>query len=447
MTRPFEPSDTPAGGASGRRNERDAVDRRLSMRFLAESARDLNSSLKLEDVFKKIADRVSLFLDHHLFCIMLYDERAQLLEHSYSLRYGEHVEQDGGFPLGFGLSGSAALERRPIRVADVAKDPRYVRHRHAEVEIRSELVVPLINRGRLIGVLDIESKDADTFTEEDEQMVSALASHMAAALENARLYEEVLANQRRLEDELATARRIQKGLLPRRPPEIAGLQIGVAYEPARELGGDFYDFLPYGENRIGIAVGDVAGKATPAALYGSLTVGMMRGHALQRSSTPAEMLRYINEHLGLPSVDERYAVMIFGVYDVRSRSITLSNAGFPQPYLVRDGRVSRIHLSGKPLGVFADVEYREKWCALEDGDVLAFCSDGLADCEDRGGEPFGDAGIARTLESCSSGTASEITRILMRATDAHAGPAEEAVDDRTLVVLKVAPGERRPASD
>ncbi|MCP4574142.1 MAG: hypothetical protein GY838_17410 [bacterium] len=122
--------------------------------FLAEAAADLNSSLDLDRVFQKIARRVSELVDSHLFCVMLWNERKQVLAHSYSLKSGRHVVQEGEFALGEGLTGTAALERRPVRV----------------------------------GVLDLESLEPDSFTAEHERLLTALASHVATALENARLY-------------------------------------------------------------------------------------------------------------------------------------------------------------------------------------------------------------------------------------------------------------------
>ena len=196
--------------------------------------------------------------------------------------------------MNYGIGGTCAARRRPIRVPDVELDPRYVRHRHPEVEIRSELAVPLVVNDRLIGVIDLESTVLDAFSEEHEQMLLALAAHAATALENARLHSEVLDHERRLEDDLAMARLIQRGLLPRRPPRIAGLEIGLAYAPAMVLGGDIYDFVHSGNGQLAVAVGDVAGKATPAALYGSLAVGILRGNSVGTRLEPVSLVRHLN---------------------------------------------------------------------------------------------------------------------------------------------------------
>ena len=409
-----------------------------SMQFLAESARDLTSTLKLEEVFRKIAGRVTHVVDHHLFCVLLWNEDTQLLEHTYSLRYGEHHPIAGGFPIGYGISGAAAELGRPIRVPNVLLDPRYVRYRHPEVEIHSELAIPLIIKERLVGVLDIESVEFDTFTEEHEQMLSALASQMATAIDNARLYENVRRNERRLEEDLATARRIQAGLLPPKAPRVKGLDVGTAYAPAMELAGDFYDLFRYGDGCLAVAAGDVSGKATPAALFGSLTVGIMRGHVLEKYWSPAALLENINEQLLIPAVEDRFVAMVFAIFDGRDRSLVISNAGFPLPYMVRGGRIDTIEVQGQPLGIFPDQNYNDRRIKLERGDVVAFCSDGLVDCENDKGEHFGIPRFEEVLLGAAEKPAQAIADALLEATNTFAAGNTHITDDRTVVVVKLA---------
>jgi sigma-B regulation protein RsbU (phosphoserine phosphatase) len=185
------------GPARDRRRGTAPTDSEL-LQFLVESTGDLNSSLELATVFRKVAERVRSVVDCHLFCVMLWNQRSRLLEHSFSLCEGEPISQVGGFPLGTGISGRAAKLRRPVRVNDVLEDPDYVRYRNPEVAIRSELAVPLVVKDRLIGVIDLESTEPGAFTGQHEQILVALASHVATALENARLYERVRAGERRL---------------------------------------------------------------------------------------------------------------------------------------------------------------------------------------------------------------------------------------------------------
>jgi serine phosphatase RsbU (regulator of sigma subunit)/SAM-dependent methyltransferase len=407
--------------------------------FLMATAEDLNSTLELPEVFRRVARRVKALIDCHLFCVLLWDERTELLEHSYSLRFDSHVElrDAGGFPLGFGIGGSAAKLRKPVCVPNVLEDPRYVRYRHQEVEIHSELAVPLIVKDRLVGVIDLESMEYGAFTKEHEQLLVALASHIAIAVENARLYATMRKHELRLEHDLSSAREIQKALLPPPCQAIPGLDVGTAYVPALELGGDFYDVLACPGDRWAFAVGDVAGKATAAALYGSMAVGIMRGNVIELASTPGEMLGYLNEQLCRPNIEDRFIAMAFCLYDSAERRLTFGNGGFPQPWLVRDGVVDVVDVRGLALGIEPAVEYETVDVALRSGDVIVLCSDGFIECRNPAGEMFGDRRLRETLAKLGGLSAQSIADGLLEATEIHAAGDASRHDDRTALVLRV----------
>jgi sigma-B regulation protein RsbU (phosphoserine phosphatase) len=319
----------------------------------------------------------------------------------------------------------------------VRDDPNYVRVRHTDVEIRSELAVPLLFQDRLVGVLDLESTELDAFTQEHEKVLTMLASHVAIALENARLYGRVLAEEQRLEHDLETAREIQKGLLPGSPPRIRGAEIGTAYLPAKILGGDFFDFLSYGNGRLALAVGDVSGKATPAALYSSLAVGQIRGHALGHTHDPAEMLALLNNSLQRRRLDNRFAAMAFAVYDPAGPSLTIANSGFPRPLLVRSGKTTPLPVTGVPLGLLPDRIYEEIRVDLRVGDLVVFCSDGVQEPADADAAQFGSERFEQLLITLSDLAAAQIAKAILRTTDLYLGEWGEPPDDRTVVVLKV----------
>jgi len=431
------PRLTPKEGSRMELAERlEAHPHRAMLEFLAESAEDLSSTLRLEEVFEKIAERVRLLLDAHLFCILLWNEEHQVLEHSYSLKFGEHIEQEGGFPLGYGLCGAAAQDLKPIRVANVQEDPRYVRFRHAEVEVRSELAIPLITSGRLVGVLDLESVEYDSFTAEHERTLFALASHIGAALENARLYETVRREEKRLEQDLSAARKIQAGLLPQGPPKSATLDVGFAHQAAWELSGDFFDFLEYPDGRLAVAVGDVAGKGTAAALLASLSVGILRNQVLQSRGRPSEILEQMNHQLRELNIEHRFVALLLGVYEPDTRQLRLSDSGVPQPLLLRGGRPHSVDVSGVPLGRLKDLTYTEEIISLGPGDVVVFLSDGVEDCVDTEGRPFGRDGVEEALIPLAEKSAQQIADGLAAATSEHKLGSDGELDDRTIVVLK-----------
>jgi len=407
-----------------------------TLSLLHEVSRELTAILDREALLRRVGQLVKRLIDYDLFGVMLWDEEAQLLRHGFTLHRGERVVDKSDHPLGYGISGTAAALRQPVRVLNVHLDPRYVSCWLGE-EARSELAVPLVFKDRLIGVLDLESSRYNAFSEQHEQMLSTLASYIAIALENARLYEKVREGERRLESDLETAREIQRGLLPDSTPRLPGLEIGFAYEPARHLGGDLYDILPYGEGRLAVAVSDVSGKGSAAALYGSLAIGILRGHVVEHPCEPAEMLEQMNGHLRHSQVDGRFVAMAFGVYDSRSRTLLVANAGFTRPRLLRRGRVEEIKVDGVPLGLLPDIRYEQKELALQVGDAVVFCSDGIHECMNGREEEFGSGRLEAALKELAGRSAQQIADGILRATDRYAAPNSPLADDRTVVVLRV----------
>ncbi|MDX1387585.1 MAG: SpoIIE family protein phosphatase [Acidobacteriota bacterium] len=407
-----------------------------SLSLLNEAGRELTSILDLEALFHKVAALVKRVVNYDHFSAMLWNDDDRVLEHSFSQGSESGFREKTGFPLGHGITGTAASLRQAIRVPNVHIDPRYVTCGH-EVDVRSELVVPLVFKDRLIGVIDLESTEYNAFSEQDESILTTFASYIAIAMENARLYERVRRDEQRLADDMETAREIQKGLLPDSAPATRGLDIGFAYEPARQLGGDFYDFLPYPGDRLAIAVGDVAGKAAAAALQGSLAVGVLREHAITHPCGPAEMLAHMNANLDQPRLANRFVAMAMAVYDANDRTMTVGNAGFPRPHLMRDGKVEELDVLGIPLGLMPGSEYQETKVALQVGDIVVFCSDGVHECANREGEEYGSRRLAALLAEHAGDTAGSIADRILKATDLHGGGNGEHADDRTVVVLKV----------
>lgn len=407
-----------------------------SLALLYEMSHELTSILDREELLRRIAARVKTLVDYHVFTVMLWNETAQVLESVFSLRFQDALPEHVETKLNQGLTGAAAAERRTIRVLDVRLDPRYLQG-SADVEVRSELVVPLLLQDRLIGVLDLESTSPHAFTAEHERLLNILGSYIAVALENARLFQEARENQARLQSDLEMAREIQRQLLPLGAREIPGLDLATAYIPARELGGDFYDLLPYGVGRLAIASGDVSGKGTAAALYGSLAIGILRELVQDREATPAEMLTLLNGRLLAARLDGRFIAMQFGIYDAALRELTISNAGGTLPLLIRDGQVSEVNVSGMPLGLLPEAEFDEVRLSFQPGDIVVFASDGVHESMNKEQEEFGIDRLKAILSSVNpSDPGYTVAQKIVKATDEHTGAGRAPHDDRTLVVLR-----------
>jgi phosphoserine phosphatase RsbU/P len=408
-----------------------------SMALLYEISHELTSILDREELLRRIAERVKKLVDYHVFSVMLWNESTQMLESVFSQRYENALPSRFQMPLHQGITGAAAAERRTIRVVDVRLDPRYVSCGE-EVEVRSELVVPLLLRDRLVGVLDLESTKPHAFSAEHERLLNILGSYIAVALENSRLFEDARENQTRLLNDLETAREIQRQLLPSGAKEIPGLDVATAYVPARELGGDFYDLLPYGVGRLAIANGDVSGKGTAAALYGSLAIGILRELVHDNEASPSEMLGQLNSRLLAARLDARFIAMQFAVYDAALRELTIANAGGTLPLLIRNREVTEINVAGMPLGLLPEAEYDEVTLSLLTGDVVVFASDGIHESMNKEQEEYGIDRLKELLSTVSSADPGfKVAQRIVKATDDHTGPGRQPHDDRTLLVLRV----------
>src|SRR5881396_617391 len=400
-------------------------DQANTLALLYEVSREVTSILDREELLRRVAERIKKIVRYDIFSVMLWNEQSEHLESVFTMRCGDSIAARTRVPLHKGLTGSAAGERRVLRVNDVTEDPRYL-HCDGGVVARSELVVPLLLRDRLIGVLDLESSEPHAFTLEHERMLSTLGSYVAIALENARLYQEARESERRLRSELDTAREIQRQLLPTGAREVPGLDLAAGYAPARELGGDFYDFLPSGEGRLALALGDVSGKGTAAALFASLAIGVLREHAVEHPCPPAEMLAHLNRRLHSGRLQSRFIAMALAVYDAHSRLLTLANAGSPRPLLIRDGVTEVVRVEGIPLGLFPEAQYEEVSLLLRPGDIVILASDGIHEAENTEKEQFGVERLAAAVFDLARDTsAATIAGQILRVTDEHsAGECE-----------------------
>jgi phosphoserine phosphatase RsbU/P len=380
---------------------------------------------------------VQKVVDYHLFNVKLWNEKSTQLESVFAVYYGEPMPARVRVPLYKGITGYAAGERKPFRVDDVRTDPRYVEFPNSG-RVRSELVIPLLLQGRLVGVLDLESTKLKAFSAEHERMLGILGSYIAIALENSRLYAASRENELRLLSDLDTARDIQRQLLPQSVCEVSGIDMAAVYAPARELAGDFYDFLLYSDGRLAVAVGDVSGKGTAAALYASMAIGILREHTADHALAPQEMLATMNGRLCASNIRPGFLALLFAHYLPDQRQLTIANAGIPRPILLRDRLVTEIKIDGMPLGIFAEAEYDILQLTLQPQDLLIFASDGILESMNAHDEEFGFERLAEILRNVkSSASSKDICAAIVTATDKFSGRPEEAHDDRTLVVLRI----------
>jgi sigma-B regulation protein RsbU (phosphoserine phosphatase) len=400
--------------------------------LLNEVGRETSSILDVEELLRRAAEQIKRVIDYQILSLMLYDEKQKVFRHRIDVKHGQHVQGKLRVAVSEGIVGAAATLKAPVRVPDVSADPRYLM---VNPETRSELAIPMIHKGQVIGVLDLESPQLNYFTEDHVQTLSILAANLAVSLENARLYEKLARDEARLERDLQAAKRIQGALLQPVPSEDYGLDMAARYLSAREVCGDLYEFLRYGPQQLGIALGDVSGKGTAAALYGAVAIGIMRSLAPQKLQ-PADILKQMNQIVGERRIEGRFMTACFATWQKVKRKLRVANAGQSQPLLYKDGSCEKIELTGFPLGIFEEVGYDEWNGVLEPGEILVFHSDGIAESTNPEGQFFGTEKLRKLIEQHHELQAAELADLILREVDWFTQNAPLA-DDRTLVIAKV----------
>lgn len=403
-----------------------------TLQLLNEISRELTSILNVDELLKHVGELLSRLIDYQMFSILLLDASGQKLQHHFSLRFQENIHLKHDIPIGHGLVGYAAQHKVAVLVADVSKDERYIKLNN---ETRSELAVPLIYKGNVIGVLDLEHTKRGFFTEDHKKTITTLAAQIAIALENARLYEEIARQEMRLERDLALARELQFRLLPPSLPQLKNLEIAAKFAPARAIGGDLYDTVNYSLDRVAIVVGDVSGKGAPAAIYAALVSGILRSHSPIEPS-PAEMLSAVNFSLGERRIDGQFVSIIYAVWDDLHRTLQISNSGLPRPIYCHDGEIEIVEATGLPLGLFDDAEYDEFSFQANTGDLFVFFSDGILDATNRSGDLFGRRGVERIVKEGCKLSAQALVDKLFDAVQEHSAGVE-TFDDQTIVAIRV----------
>jgi sigma-B regulation protein RsbU (phosphoserine phosphatase) len=403
-----------------------------TLSVLNEIAVELTSILDLDPLLERVGQLLRRLIDYQMFTIMLLDDTGEFLVTRYAWRFGYTQAPRRRISVTSGLVGAAVREWRPINVRDVQKDPRYL---EMNPETRSELIIPLFYKGRVLGVLDLEHTRTAFFNEDHERVLTTLAAQVAIAIENARLYQAVRRQEAQLERDIAMAREVQLRLLPPTAPVHVHADLAVRFLPARTIGGDLYDFIAYEDGRTAIVLGDVSGKAAPAALFAALVSGIMRSAAAQQPD-PAQMLVTLNDALQERKLDSQYVTLLFALWNDENQTLQVANSGAVQPVLCNQGKSSTIRAEGFPLGMFPNVSYDEHHLATQPGDAIVFISDGITDAENDQGEMYGDERLASLLCAQRDSPAVDIADAILADVTRFQG-AHDRFDDETIIVLRV----------
>ena len=307
-----------------------------------------------------------------------------------------------------------------------------------EMKLRgAEIILPLASQGELLGllILGLHLK-GETYTREEFVILDTLAPQVAPALRVAQMVQAQQAQvgeHERIEQELRTAQEIQHTFLPKDVPAIRGWQLVPYYQSAREVGGDFYDFLPFEDGRLGLVIGDVAGKGIPAALVMTATRTMLRT-AAQETASPGEVFARANELLYAEIPSKMFVTCFYAILDPTSGLMRYANAGHDLPYRRCKEGVSELRATGMPLGLMPGSLYEEHEVTIASGESLLFYTDGLVEAHNPRREMFGFPRLKTLLKEHSDG--SSLFNLLLSELKSFTGEAWEQEDDITLLTLQ-----------
>jgi serine phosphatase RsbU (regulator of sigma subunit)/anti-sigma regulatory factor (Ser/Thr protein kinase) len=310
------------------------------------------------------------------------------------------------------------------------------------------VIAPLVSQGELIGVINLgERRSEQEYTSDDRKLLDDLSAQAAPAVRVAQLVRQQRLEARereRIEQELKVARLIQQTLLPRDVPHLSGWDVAAYYQPAREVGGDFYDFLYFDDGRLGIVIGDVTDKGVPAALVMATTRTLLRVIG-ERLVTPGAVLERVNEVLIDDIPPRMFVTCLYALLDPATGRLQFANAGHDLPFHRSAEDVHEMRATGMPLGLLPGMAYEEKEITLAPGDTVFFYSDGLAEAHSPVGEMYGFPRVQELLTGCYS--QADLIACSLDSLSDFTGAAWEQEDDVTLVTLQRAPGSEPVRSD
>jgi len=403
--------------------------------FLVEATKALNSTLDLSELLGRILEVAKNQVGAERGTLFLLDESTNEI---WSLIAHGLEKQEIRLPLGKGIAGHVAQTGEIVLIPDAYADPRFNPDvdKRTGYRTRSILCLPIRNKaGKIIATLQLLNKKQGVFTEEDAESLLTLSGHMALALENAQLHQELLEKER-MEKELALARGIQRSLLPDAAPLVEGFDIAVLNEPCYAVGGDYYDFLTLGPHTLLVVIADVEGKGVSSALVMSNLQATLRALVLHLHSLD-EIAESLNRMILNDTRSQKYLSIFMGLIDVRRKGLHYINCGHVPPVIIRPNHAP-IPLTdgGMVIGLFENAHYERGHTRLQGGDVLILCTDGITESMDPQHEEYGAERLIQCVQGVGDHKAGEIVSFV--STDvARFSRHGTHVDDKVMIVIKV----------
>jgi phosphoserine phosphatase RsbU/P len=419
----------------------------VKLKAILEIARNLSTELKIDTVAPKILDSLmELFPQaERLFLVLVDPETKRLVRKAFKYRPTKKstifttVIPADEIPMSISRSivNHVLGQKKAVLSQDAGADKNLPTSASiADLKIRSVMCVPLLTPDReALGIIQLDTSDRKQFHQEDLDVLAAVASQAAIALQNAQMHESLLERER-VNRDLKLAEQVQKRFLPQSVPAVPGYEFFAHYDPAYEVGGDYYDFVPLSGNRVAIALGDVSGKGVAAALMMAKFSGDTR-YCILTENSPAAAADELNSLLFSAAIEEKFITLSLSVLDADKRTLAIASAGH-LPVMIRrsNGTVDEVgeDIAGFPLGIIPTGDYKQTEVTLFPGDIVAIFSDGVTDARNLREELYDSRDKRRVMKKLSetSGGPEVVGRALLQdIREFSAGHTQ--VDDITLI--------------
>lgn len=417
---------------------RETESRLKTLDLLHHISQEITSSLNLEQVLTTTTLAVKELLGGSTASILTVDGDAL----TFQVATGDSSSEIKPFrvPLGRGIAGWVVERKQSVIVDDVQNDPRFfgILDKKTGFVTQNLIAVPLVVNDRAIGVIEVFNKPGG-FTSADQDLLATFASSAAFAIENARLY-QLAVEKGRLERELQVARQAQASLLPQGMPRLPGWEMAAAWLPAREVAGDYYDFItlemtPDQAQKLGLVIADVADKGMPAALFMVNTRATLRASMFDADSL-AHGLTRVNQLVCDDSREGMFVTLFYAQINGLDGVVTYVNAGHNPPFLLRaaGGEPEPLSRTGVALGIDPSLLFSQRSVMLESGDAILFYTDGVTDALNEAGQEFGESRLRELVSANRSDSAAGMVGTIEAALKAHIGE-NLPFDDITLMAL------------
>jgi sigma-B regulation protein RsbU (phosphoserine phosphatase) len=366
--------------------------------------------------------------------IRIYDAAADELRIQAVANLSQEYLRKGAVKLRHSKIDQQALRGEPVPIRDMANDPRVLYSNEAEREgLVSGLAIGMLYRGEAVGVIHVYTDRPYAFHRFEIEALKAIASQAASAIVNARLHQDAWRAEQ-VERQMAMAAQVQRRMLPKTLPKIKDSRLGAVFEPSYAIGGDFYDFMRFNDDRLGLAIADVAGKGVPASLQMASLRSSLRAFVSERRSL-VETVQFTNEAFERDTLVGEFASLFVGVFNPTTGDFEYVNAGHNPPILARNNRLHSLDVTGPVVGVFRKPNYTAGRIRLHDGDTLVLYTDGAFDAMNFDGKLFGMHRLRQSIRRHLDHSAQAMANNLLWDVRRFVGLATQS-DDITLLVLK-----------